>query len=227
MWSGMVPLYRLLDGCDLAARENLERKVLERDEDYGRFADANVEDELEALISDLGLREPGNAWAQVPFDRGRAARARLKNLCAGLIGDFIESVVTAGDEFVEMPHVPRRRLDLLMAMAWVWMIDDPGQETFRFGQRRLVRDLFQAYRENPAMLPQREPWRLVQEAGPTNEDYKNAGKTREDTRPEQLEVWAAKARLICDQVAGMTDLYALHVHGEMFTGGGSSGLRDL
>jgi dGTP triphosphohydrolase len=109
-------------------------------------------------------------------------------------------------------------------MAWTWMIDAASQETLRYGQRRLVEDLFRGYWDNPQMLPNRERWESVREVGPTPLDLQMSGDAADEDDPP---VWRAKARLICDHVAGMTDLHALHIHAEMYQGGGSPNLRLL
>jgi dGTP triphosphohydrolase len=74
------------------------------------------------------------------------------------------------------------------------------------------------------MLPQRAAWAAIERQGPSADDRRDSN-AEHDTAADGLAVWQAKARLICDHIAGMTDLYALHVHGEMFQGGGPPGLR--
>jgi dGTPase len=215
VWAGMIPLHLLLSG-DTGAVTALSACVGKEK----HFQGIEVADVLAELLQDLNDAE----WAKREFGRDADARAGLKNFSAKLIGEFIEQV-TPGDSF-DMPDpdgngdMRRLKLDLLIAMAVVWMIKAAGQATLRYGQRRLVRDLFEGFWENPEMLPRRSDWLDVKKTGLTDEDKAfNAGKTGDP------EVWRAKARLICDEVAGMTDLYALHEHGEMYGGGASPNLR--
>lgn len=202
VWSGMIPLWQLhRDVGD--ARYRLRRRLAER----GSGPDVAVDSLLEDLLAPV--RDAG--WIAQPFDRTLQSRAELKNFCAQLIGDLI-GAVTPNKRFQRpLPTATEQRIDLLKAMAWKWMIEDPGQETVRFGQRRLVEDLFEGFWENPLMLPTRSEWNQLQD--------------RSQTLPLTRRVWREKARLVCDHLAGMTDLYALHVHSEMFAGGGPPNLR--
>lgn len=217
VWAGMIPLHLLLTG-DEDSIASLSSCVSARWSK--RFDGVDVAELLAELLQNLKDEE----WAKREFGRDVDARAGLKNFSATLIGEFIEQV-TPEDKF-DMPDPEgngdkrRLKLDLLMGMAIVWMIEAAGQATLRYGQRRLVRDLFEGFWENPEMLPRRSDWLKVKKNGLTDDDKKfNAGKRGEP------EVWRAKARLICDEVAGMTDLYALHEHGEMYGGGASPNLR--
>ena len=132
--------------------------------------------------------------------------------------------VTVDDRFEKPPEAIAREIELLKAMASIWLIHDPAQETLRFGQRRLLDDLFEGYWTSPTMLPQREAWSAAEQTGPSGEDRQLSG-VGATTPAKDLAIWRAKARLICDHIAGMTDLYALHVHGEMYRGGTPTSLR--
>lgn len=217
VWAGMIPLHLLLAG-DEETVETLSGCV--RAKWPGHFEGIDVAALLAELLQDVKDAK----WAKREFGRDADARAGVKNFSAKLIGEFIESV-TPGDKF-DMPDpdgngdTRRLKLDLLMGMAIVWMIEATSQATLRYGQKRLVRDLFEGFWENPEMLPRRTDWLNVKNDGLSDDDKKfNAGKS------DEPEVWRAKARLICDEVAGMTDLYALHEHGEMYGGGASPNLR--
>lgn len=213
VWSGMIPLHLLLSG-DNAAFGALERTVVERHPDL--FKGVSVRKRVKELLKPIGTRE----WSKKPFDRARASRGELKNFSAELIGDLIAEV-TPSDRFTPPSIETKRKLYVLTGMAWTWMIRSPQLATLQYGQRRLIESLFEGYWENPQMLPQRERWMKIYDDGLAEADL-NA---RPDATRDDAEVWRAKARLICDHIAGMTDLYALHVHGEMFGGGVAPGLR--
>lgn len=218
VWSGMIPLFRLYDQTNTEARDRLINKVRELDRRDGD--DLFTGADFDGLFEDVLPDPDSHPWATLPFDRSRAARAGLKNFSAGLIGDFIDAV-TPQDSFQVPEGDVKRRLRLLTGMARVWMIESPSQETLRFGQRRLVEDLFDGYWANSAML-QRETWARV--GSPIQTDRDLSGE-KGKLAPEELPVWHAKARVICDHVSGMTDLYALHMHGEMYAGGSPPNLR--
>jgi dGTPase len=213
VWSGMIPLHLLASG-DAAAIASLEGTVKERDASL--FKGISVRKRVKELLQPIGAA----TWAQRPFDRVRGSRGELKHFTAGLIGDLI-AAVTAGDRFSPPDQETKRKLTILTGMAWTWMIRSPQLATLQYGQRRLIQDLFEGYWENPEMLPQRERWERVLDVGLSRSDLA----ANPDARPETAVVWATKARLICDHIAGMTDLYALQVHADMFGGGVAPGLR--
>lgn len=213
VWSGMIPLHLLVSG-DTSAIGLLEQTVQDRHPDL--FKGVKVSTHVRKLLKPIRTRE----WAQKPFDRARKSRGELKNFTAELIGDLIDAVTT-NDRFDPPDSETSRKLYILTGMAWAWMIRSPQLATLQYGQRRLIESLFEGYWENPQMLPQRERWMEIYEAGLSAEDsMANPQAKRDDAL-----VWRAKARLICDHIAGMTDLYALHVHSEMFGGGLTPGLR--
>jgi dGTPase len=223
VWSGMIPLSRLLDDDDQSARGLLIEQIQTSNKHAEIFKDVEVKEVLERFCADYGLQD--QSWARKPFDRSRSSRSKLKALTAALIGDFIDDI-TKDDKFGEMSSELQQRLYLLTGMAWVWMIRNPAEETMQFGQRRLIKDIFEGYWSNPGMLPGREAWAAAEEDGPTLEDRQLSG-VGKDIAPADYPIWRRKARLICDHVAGMTDLYALHVHGEMFQGGAAPGILRL
>jgi dGTPase len=218
VWSGMIPLFRLYDETKTEARDLLIKKVEELDARDGD--DLFAEADFDSLFEQLLPNPDSDPWATVPFDRSRDARAGLKNFSAGLIGEFIKAV-TPEDSFEAPAGDVKRRLRLLTGMARVWMIESASQETLRFGQQRLIEDLFEGYWSNAKML-QRETWARV--GNPAQNDRDLSGE-KGALEPEELPIWQAKARVICDHVSGMTDLYALHMHSEMFAGGSPPNLR--
>lgn len=217
VWAGLIPLFRLLDDHDRARAGLIKFVVAKKKDVFPTQKDA--EQTLKAMLT---IPERAT-WARAPFDRSVKSAAALKDFSAGLIGDLIREV-TPGDVFTAPTGMTERKLELLKAMARMWMIENPAQATLRYGQRRLVRDLFEGYWQNPEMLSDRRDWEDVSDPEP--EDYDASGK-KPNSAPEELRVWRAKARLICDHIAGMTDLYAMHSHAEMYAGGVQPNLRLL
>jgi dGTPase len=204
VWSGMIPLWQLLQEVG-DARERLDRRVKANDKKVLKVKDIpSVLDRLFGEVKD-------QSWASQPFDRRRRSRAELKNFCAIQIGHLIEGVTPNGKFTEKLPKAISQEIELLKAIAWEWMIEDPSQEMVRYGQRQLVEKLFDGFWDNPLMLPTRESWVELQD--------------RSSDMQLGRGVWAEKARLVCDHIAGMTDLYALHVYNEMFGGGGAPNLR--
>lgn len=202
VWAGMIPLHDLV-GNRAETVEALTRKVLERDAKRPAgersFPGDDIGDPLRQLLAPIKDRY----WAQHPFERSRHGRRQLKEFTANLIHDFIHDVTDGGD-FLAPEGFTRQRLDLLTGMTWVWMIERTDLATERYGQRRIVRDLFTGYWDDPAMIPRKDEWREVQETSAAAVDG----------------TWPEKARLIRDHIAGMTNAYALGVHREMYGGEG-------
>lgn len=219
VWSGMIPLYALMEEDDQAVTA-LSRKVQDRDRDRKGKAKLFPKREVELALNDLLAPLKSEAervrskvtvkskhWAERPFDRSKESRANLKNFCAFLIGEVIEDV-TSGGKFSPPSEDVQRRIDLLTGMAWVWMIERSDLATKRYAQRGVVKDLFDGYWKHPEMLPNQEEWQAIVEPG------------REDDV-----VWREKARTICDHIAAMTDLYAASVHREMYQAGQTLALQ--
>jgi dGTPase len=205
VWSGMIPLHELIAG-DSRVLGRLEAEVLEQDKkrDAPAFsANHTVASAVRTVLEPLAEAY----WAKHPFDRSRQSRAYLKNFTAQLIHFFIHNVTDGGD-FTPPRDDVRRRLDVLTGSAWVWMIKRSDLVTTQYGQRKIIRELFDGYWQEPRMLPRNEEWdELTATSRPR--------KRRFSRMPDR---WPEKARLIRDHVAGMTDAYALAVHGQMYGG---------
>jgi len=157
----------------------------------GMFSDpaAQVEAEIRAVFGPLEQSK----WARGPFDRSRRGEGGLKSFCSALTDELLRSV-TDGGTLVWRDNTPvQRRIAVLKAIIWVWLIEPPELVTRRHGQRRIIRELVDGYLEEPRMLPYQDEWARVA-----------AGDER------------AQVRFVTDHVASMTDTYAQHVHREMY-----------
>jgi dGTPase len=205
IWSGMIPLHELMSS-DEEALKRLEAEVLARDRKRHKpvfSTTETVEAALRAVLEPLD----GAYWAEHPFDRSRQSRAYLKNYTAQLIHFFIHGL-TDGRLFTPPADDVRRRLDVLTGAAWVWMIRRSDLLTTQYGQRKIIRELFDGYWKEPRMLPRVDEW--------AETNAVSSPKTRRF--PRRDERWPEKARLIRDHIAGMTDSYALAVHNQMYGG---------
>jgi dGTPase len=155
----------------------------------GMFEDhAAIESEVRGIFGKL----EGKNWARGPFDRSRASEGGLKSFCSALTDELLRAV-TAGGTLAWAENEPvQRRIAVLKAIIWVWLIEPPELVTRRHGQRRIIRELVDGYLAEPRMLPYQDEWARV----------------ADDQR--------AQVRFITDHVASMTDTYAYHVHSEMY-----------
>lgn len=191
IWARLIPIDQIAQ-LEPWASELIAAMVKRRDP--GLFSsDSAIDDEIRSTFGPLSTQE----WARGPFDRSRASEAGLKSFCSQLTDDLIRAVTEAGKLRWARNEALQRRISVLRAVIWVWMIEPPELVTGRFGQRRIVFDLFDAYMEEPGMLPYQDEWQRAAERGDR-----------------------ARARFVADHIASMTDAFAAHVHGEMF---GSAG----
>jgi dGTPase len=156
----------------------------------------------EAIVTELLDREELFYIKEAGYDRSRDARAAVKNWTAALVGEFIAAATTEGIFSEPDDAGLGPKLLVLKAMAWQWMIERTDIETHKFGQRRLIKGIFDGYWEHPDMLPSRDEWLLCRDSRPSD---------AKDDDP-----WPSKARLIRDHIAGMTDGYARDVYDQMY-----------
>jgi dGTPase len=205
VWGGMVPLYEFLTPS-LRVVGRLEEHY--RETPTSLFPDGET---IVATVRGLFASERLDYLRDGPFDRTRYHRAALKNFTAELIGGFIKKS-SAGGQFRNLPVPDARRLKLLKDIAWIWMINRSDIATVRFGQRKLIEQIYDGYWEMPAMLPHRQEWNLIAQTEP------------KDALGRKKKRWPEKARLIRDHIAGMTDGYAREVYEQMY---GARQHRDL
>ena len=188
VWARLIPIDQIAQ-LEPWALERIAAVVARR---YpGQFADAaDVETEVRALFAPIAASK----WARGPFDRSRRSEAGLKSFCSALTDELLRAVTVGGSLDWTDNQPVQRRIAMLKAIIWVWMIEPPELVTRRHGQRRIIRELVDGYLDEPRMLPYQDEWRRAVDAG--------------DAR--------AQVRFVVDHVAAMTDAYANHVHAEMY-----------
>jgi dGTPase len=185
-WAKLIPVDQLVQREPWAI-ERVTAMVQRRSPGLFDSA-ADVEDELRATFGTLDSKK----WARGPFSRSRSSEAGLKSFCSALTDELLREV-TAGGVLHWSGNLPvQRRIAVLKAVIWVWLIEPPELVTRRHGQRRIIRELVDGYLTEPRMLPYQDEWQRLPD----------------DDR--------ARVRFVVDHVASMTDAYAWHVHAEMY-----------
>ena len=199
IWAGMIPLRELVNGNEYAL-DPVWRIVLEREQ----ITDRQVFDEtIERLLR--GIQDASWVKAAAAEDHmSRRARSSLKTWASALIDRYIHGCTDAGI-FQEPTEDHLNEISVLKALAWRFMIDRPDMTAVKHGQRQVVEQLFDAYWNDPEMLPERIEH---QEADLGEVDPASNSDTQNELR----------ARLICDHIASMTDRHCLAEHGRMFGG---------
>jgi dGTPase len=187
-WARLIPIDQIVQ-LEPWAIEKVAAMAARRNP--GMFADPARE--VEAEVRDIFGVLDGKAWARGPFDRSRASEGGLKSFCSALTDQLLRSVTDGGRLTWAENQPVQRRIAVLKAIIWVWLIEPPELVTRRHGQRRVIRQLVHGYLDEPRMLPYQDEWQRLA-AG----DQKR------------------QVRFVADHVASMTDAYAHHVHGEMY-----------
>jgi dGTPase len=185
-WARLIPIDQIVQ-LEPWAVERIAAMVARRHP--GMFA--SDEDVVAELRSAFGVLEQ-KAWARGPFDRSRASEAGLKSFCSALTDELLRAVTSGGELRWADNEAVQRRIAILKAIIWVWLIEPPELVTRRHGQRRVIRQLVDGYLTEPRMLPYQDEWQRLPD----------------DQR--------ARVRFVVDHVASMTDTYAFHVHAEMY-----------
>lgn len=194
-WARLIPIDQIVQ-LEPWAIERVAAMAERRNPGMFADPDAEVEAELRELFGPLASK----AWARGPFDRSRASEAGLKSFCSALTDDLLRSVTDGGTLCWTGNVAVQRRIAVLKAIIWVWLIEPPELVTRRHGQRRVIRELVDGYLAEPRMLPYQDEWQRL---------------PADDQR--------ARVRFVCDHVASMTDTYAYHVHAEMYGTSAGSG----
>jgi dGTPase len=187
IWARLIPIDQIVQQEKWTVRSIVN--LLDR-RTPGLFSSLDdVAEELGAIFGELR----DQTWAQGPFDRARASEGGLKSFCSKLTNDLITAVTNGGSLHWRGNNPLQRRIAVLKAIIWVWMIEQPELVTRRYGQRRVISDLFDGFLDEPGMLPYADEWARVADQG-----------------------IAAQARLVSDHIAAMTDTAASWTHAEMF-----------
>ncbi|WP_373426979.1 deoxyguanosinetriphosphate triphosphohydrolase [Microbacterium sp. SORGH_AS_0888] len=138
------------------------------------------------------------------FDGGRAALGRLKNLTSDLIGRFARAATSATREAYEAPSLTRYRahmviprvieaeMAVLKGTNGAFVVSIEGRKSLYKEQRRLLKQLATALWEAPEHLDRIHA-----------EDFARA------------ETDAARRRVVVDQVASLTDRFAIAWHARL------------
>ncbi len=143
-------------------------------------------------------------WFRTRFNRGRyvgdrVQRAALRELTADLIHDFVMEAdldMTASWPRLRIPPLRTVEIEFLQHLVWRYVIDSSRLASQQYGQRRIVRTLFETYTK--AINDPRNSERLV--PGAFREELTKLNDGPEDGAPHRE---ARVARLAADIVAAL------------------------
>ncbi len=192
--AGVIPLDRLVS--DSAETDRFLNRAIDRLHNVSDYAPDDLKDAFLDLVQALPLR--------TPYDGSRRQRAVLRSFTATLIGRYIGSLqlndVPSDDRRIKLDPVSEKQVLMLKQLTWHYVIDSPGLATQQFGQRHIIRKLFEIYLEEAVSGKAREraqykifPLRVQEQLRRANGD-------------EEI------VRIIVDLIASMTEQQAVQLH---------------
>jgi dGTPase len=138
--AGLLPLERLVEAGDRVERERFVNWMTIRQKQKG--ASGFTRSEIEDTLDPFKLGVPG------PFRGTRADRAALRTFTSLLINEFVQGVGIEGDDTtlkLEISREIRARVAVLKDLTTYYVIESPSVLAQRYGQRQIVRTLFEIY----------------------------------------------------------------------------------
>jgi dGTPase len=146
---GLIPLDRLrTDAAEVgrfvhtAVQHLIQEVPRYRQQSSDELADTMTEAFKEAVWSGPTLQ---------PYQGTRRQRAGLRSYTAGRINNYVNAIKLVADEETEqqvsISIEARDQVNILKQLTRVYVIENPALETQQYGQRRVVRDLFEIYKK--------------------------------------------------------------------------------
>lgn len=136
----------------------------------------------------------------------REERVNLRNMTSGLIATYVKSVrlLDSGPPYVNMTRQQKLEVTMLKEFTWHYVIKNPSLQAQQYGQKRIVRDLFDVFWEE-VLDPDKDRSLLPLTYSELLEESE-ADCTTEQQRKQ------VRARVAADIVAGMSEQQAIEMH---------------
>ena len=143
--AGLIPLDRLI--IDREERQRFYVNALARLRDtsiYQQHGDDRLQESFDKLITLFPINEPYNGALR--------QRSLLRSWMSGLVGRYINALRVsdpAANQGRRVAISPNEEIEVVMLkqLTWQYVIDNPALDTQQYGQRRVVRDLYNIYQE--------------------------------------------------------------------------------
>jgi dGTPase len=192
--AGLIPIDRMV--VDRAERERFYAVTERRLSDghlIKRFGFQRLRDTFDKVAEAFPINEP--------YRDELRQRSVLRSWTAGLVGRYIQAITlvdptkNAEQKTVQIAENEEIEVAMLKQLTWYYVIDNPSLDTQQYGQRRVIRDLFNIY----------------------NEESQGRGDRRIFPKhvQEQLEasrIEPERIRTITDVIAAMTEQQVLDIH---------------
>ena len=143
--AGLVPLDRLASTNDSAERKRFVRAVFERHRTAGLelpYPAGELEDAFNEAIVFFPLDEP---YRGTEFQR-----SNLRRFTSGLISRHIAAVSLNDPEGVLVDPERDKEVFMWKQLTWHYVILNPALVTQQYGQRKIIRDLFEIFLKSAA-----------------------------------------------------------------------------
>jgi dGTPase len=187
--AGLVPLDRLLDGSS-REKARFYDSIFARTDwvDESGFSRQDLEIAFDKLIQFFPLED-----RYTGTDKHRRA---LRSFTAAQIAECVKSVhLDVPKKKLIVPPRKKKEIAMLKQLTWHYVILNASLTTKQFGQRKIIRDLFEVYHKSAV---ERDCLELFPTA--YRELVNRATFARERTR------------LVADMIAGMTEQQAISIH---------------
>jgi dGTPase len=187
----LIPLDRLASLDDGSERNRFFDGMYQRPEltkRMGSESRTELEEAFFKVITTFSISEP--------YTGTREHRSRLRDFSSNLIGQFVEAIelhVPSSDSelFVKIRPLQRLQVRVLKALTWFYVIYNPALATQQYGQRKIIRDLFEIF-GNAAVATKDQERNIIPFA------FRDEMQTAKDN-PKLI------ARAVTDLLAGMTE----------------------
>jgi dGTPase len=209
--AGLIPLHLLRASATERGRF-LDRAIQRREKEGKPFVQQRPElDEIFRSFCDwLPTREP--------YTGTRSQRGNLAEFAAKTVSDYVQGTKLlrppgGNGKGLEIPADFRTQVALLKELTWCYVIDNPALAGHQYGQRKIIRTLFEIFSEAAS----ERNWVLFPPQ--FREEAEDVLRTEGDIPPARC------ARLVADTIAAMTDQQALRLH-QRLTGQSQGSVLD-
>jgi dGTPase len=185
----LIPLHRLCSYTDDSERRRFFDGMYDRPElkkKFGSDPRAQLEKDFYDAVTLFPIAEAYTAT--------RAQRSRLRDFSSALIGQFMGAIdlnANPGERFVRIRSKQERQVRVLKCLTWYYVIYNPALATQQFGQREVVRKVFDIFYEAATASDDEKcnifPVAFRQDVLEANRDPRSV------------------ARIVSDFIAGMSD----------------------
>ena len=200
--ANLIPLDRLSDS------DSEQTAFYERAKDHIKIVDSGRKRTLtsneQATLFKRFQESIAPLFPNEQFEGKRQQRAILRTFTSALIGRYVDAIhlrePTAGNPRAVMidPEI-ELEVNLLKELTWVYVIRNPALATQQWGQKRLIKWLFDTFRE---AAEEQEPNVFPLSARDQLLKLRSEGKDDD----------ASRTRLVVDLIASMTETQALETY---------------